>query len=329
MDITPSSLSALYVRYSQIFQQAFLRYGIYWPKFAQLFNSTTTTEQHVWMDRVPVLRQWVGDRVINNVSLRTFSLTNLPYELTLGLDEFDVRDNKINAFAPSVQNMAEQSKKWGDVLFFGSQSGTSNQGAIAAGASFITYDGVAFWSASHPVNVDQGAAGPLGTQSNLATSAALSSATYFTARQTMRGYLGADGMPLNVNPQLLMTGTANEAAAIQILQTQWTAPSAAIGQNAASVVQQNALYGTADLLIAPDMGVITNIGGNTGTPWLLMDPSGPVKPFLFQLREAPQFFFEVKPDSPSIISRHQIQVGVRTRGVGGYGPYFYAYLGIG
>ena len=281
------------------------------------------------MDRIPVLRQWNGDRVIQNVSLRTFALTNLPYELTIALDEFDVRDNKINAFAPAVQNLAEQSKKWADTLFFGSLSGTSNTGAIVGGASFVTYDGVPFWSAAHPVNVDAGAAGPLGTQSNLLTSSALTSANYFLARYTMRDYLGADGLPLNVNPSLLMVPPANEAAAVQILQTQWTAPSAALGQNAASVVQQNAMYGTADLLVVPDMGAVTEVGGNSGTPWILMDPSGPVKPFLFQLREAPQFFFEVKPDSPSIISRHEIQAGVRTRGVGGYGPYFTALLGIG
>ncbi len=329
MDITNASLTALYVKYSQIFQQAFLRYGIYWPKFAQLFNSTTTTETHVWADRIPMLRQWIGDRIIQNVSLRTYSLTNLPFELTVGLDEFNVRDNKINAFSPTVQMLAQQSKKWGDTLFYGIQSGTANAGAIVAGASTTTYDGVAFWSGAHPVNTDAGAAGPLGSQSNLATATPLTTAAYFEARQTMRDFLGADGLPLNVNPSLLMVPTASEAAAIQILQTQWTAPAAAVGQNAAAVVQQNAMYGTADLLVTPDMGVITEVGGNTGTPWILMDPSGPVKPFLFQLLEAPQFFFEVKPDSPSIISRHQIQVGVRTRGIGVYGPYFYAYLGIG
>ncbi len=329
MEITPSSLSALYTKYSAIFQQAFLRYGINWPKFAQLFESTSEIETHVWMDRIPALRQWIGDRIIAGVSLRSYSLPNLPFERTIGLDEFKVRDNKINAFSPTVQALAEQSKKWGDTLFFGTQSGAANTGAIVAGASFTTYDGVAFWSASHPVDPDAGASGPLGSQSNLATAAPLTSANYFVGRSTMRGYLGADGLPLNVNPSLLMVPTDLEAAAIQIVQTQWTAPSAALGQNAAAQVQQNAMYGTADLLVVPDMGIITEIGGNSGNPWILMDPTGPVKPFLFQLREAPEFFFDVSPNSPSIVSRHQILAGVRTRGAGGYGPYFYAYLGIG
>lgn len=321
MDITPASLSALYVKYSQLFQQSVLNYGLFWPKFAQLFESTTTTETHVWMDRIPQMRIWYGDRVVNNVSLRTYSLTNLPFEDTLGLDQFNVQDNKINAFQPAVQNLAMQATKWGDNVFF-----NSTYGAIQQGTSFVTYDGVSFFSNAHPVNVDNTA--QYGTQSNYSTSFALTSANFNTARYTMKDYLGADGLPLNVNPSLLMTAPVNEAAGIQILQTQYTAPANALGQNSAGVVQQNALYGAADLLVVPDMAALDNII-STGNPWLLMDVSGPLKPFLFQLRQAPQFFFELSPQSPSIISRHQIQCGVSTRGIGGYGPYFYAYLGVG
>lgn len=321
MDITPGSLSALYVKYSQLFQQSVLNYGLFWPKFAQLFESTTTTETHVWMDRIPQLRIWFGDRVVNNVSLRTYSLTNLPFEDTIGLDQFNVQDNKINAFQPAIQNLAMQATKWGDNVFF-----NPTYGAIAGGTSFVTYDGQAFFSTAHPVNVDNPA--QYGTQSNYNSSQALTSAGFNLARYTMKDYLGADGLPLNINPSLLMTAPVNEAAAIQILQTQYTAPAAALGQNSLGVVQQNALYGTADLLIVPDMAALNGVI-TTGNPWLLMDVSGPLKPFLFQLRQPPVFFFEVSPNSPSIVSRHQIQAGVSTRGIGGYGPYFDAYLAVG
>ena len=258
---------------------------------------------------------------MDNVSLRTYSLTNQNFEKTLELDAFNVADNKINAFAPSVQMLTMQAAKWADNLFF-----NSTYGAIAGGTSFVTYDGQPFWSASHPANVDSPTQYPVMT--NYATGFALNSANYFTARQEMRAYIGADGLPLNVNPNLLMSGTANEAAAIQILQTQWTAPSVALGQNAASVVQQNALYGTADLLIVPDMQALNGVI-STGNPWILMDSTMPLKPFIYQLREAPVFFFLLSPQSSPMIARHALQMGVHTRGIGGYGPWFGAYLGVG
>lgn len=321
MEITPGVLSALYVKYSQLFQQSVLMIGLNWPKFAQMYESSTTTETHVWADRIQQLRQWFGDREVDNVSLRNYSLTNQNFEKTLELDAFNVADNKINAFAPSVQMLTMQSAKWADNLFF-----NPTYGAIAGGTSFVTYDGQPFWSASHPANVDNPTQFP--AMANYETGFALNSANYFTARSDMRAYIGADGLPLNVNPNLLMTGTALEAAAIQILQTQWTAPSVGLGQNAAGVVQQNAMYGTADLLIVPDMQALNGVI-STGNPWILMDGTMPLKPFIYQLREAPVFFFLFSPQAAPMIARHALQMGVHTRGIGGYGPWFGAFLGVG
>jgi phage major head subunit gpT-like protein len=320
MDIS-ANLPSLYVKYSQLFQQSILNIGVNWPKFAQMFESSTTTETHVFADRIQQMRQWFGDRQVDNISLRSYSLTNQPFEKTLELDAFNVADNKINAFAPAVQMLTMQATKWADNLFF-----NPTYGAIPGGTSFVTYDSQPFWSASHPANVDNTTQYPL--MANYATGFQLTSANYFTARQQMRAYIGADGLPLNVNPNLLMTGTALESAAIQILQTQWTAPSVALGQNAAGVVQQNPLYGTADLLIVPDMQALNGVIA-TGNPWILMDSTMPLKPFIYQLREAPVFFFLFSPQSSPMIARHALQMGVHTRGIGGYGPWFGAYLGVG
>lgn len=320
-DVSPNSLSALWVKYSQLFQQSVLKIGLNWPKFAQMYESSTTTETHAWADRINQMRQWYGDRVVDSVVLRAYSLTNQPFEKTIELDAFNVADNKINAFAPAVQMLSMQAAKWADNLFF-----NTPYGAIAGGTSFVTYDGQPFFSAAHPANPDSPSLYPVMT--NYQTGFGLSSANYFTARADMRAYIGADGLPLNVNPSLLMTGTSLEAAAIQILQTQWTAPSVGLGQNAAGVLQQNAMYGTADLLIVPDMQALNGVL-STGNPWLLMDPSMPLKPWLYQLREAPVFYFLMSPQSSPMIARHALQMGVYTRGIGGYGPWFGCFAGVG
>ena len=73
MDITPSNLSALYTKYSQLFQAAFLQQEILWNKVAQLVPSTSESETHVWMDRIPQLRKWVGDRIIRNALIESLN----------------------------------------------------------------------------------------------------------------------------------------------------------------------------------------------------------------------------------------------------------------
>lgn len=314
MDLTPASLNALRTQYSQIYQQAFLNQDILWNKVAQLVTSKSDSETHVWMDRIPQLRKWVGDRILQSASLRSYILKNDPFELTIALDQFRIEDNKIDSFKPVVQSMAEQAKKWPDALLFAPTT-AQVPGALPNGANAITYDGVGFFSASHPVNIDNAAQG---TQSNYASSGkALTPANYGFARQTMRAFKGADGLPLQVNPKLLVVPPALETNAKQILQEEFIAPSAAVYSGAANTVQGNPFYGTADLLVVDDLG------GQDAT-WYLLDNTKSIKPFLMQLREPAKFVMKDRPDDPAIFSRHEVQYGVMARGAMGYGPWFLA-----
>jgi phage major head subunit gpT-like protein len=310
MDLTPSNLIALRTQYSQIFQESFLEQEIVWPKVAQLVTSKSESETHVWMDRIPQLRKWVGDRIIQGASLRSYELKNDPYELTEGLDQYRIEDNKISSFEPTVRMMAEQAKKWPDTLIF-----TATTGLLAAGATALTYDGQAYFSTAHPVNMDNPA---MGTQSNYAASGkALNYANFGFARQTMRGYKGADGLPLKVNPKLLVVPPALETAAIQICHEEMIAPGTALGAGAANVQQGNPYVGMADILVVDDLA-------GADTTWYLLDNTKSIKPFLFQLREAAKFVMKTRPDDPAIFSRHEVQYGTNARGAAGYGPWFLA-----
>lgn len=315
MDVTPANLSALRTLYSQIFQEEFLKQEINWNKLCTMVSSKSGSETYVWMDRIPQLRKWVGDRLIRNAELLDYELTNLPFELTEELDKHRIEDNKINAFEPTVRMMAEQAKKWPDTLLF-APSGAASPGAMANGQNVITYDGVGFFATNHPVSVSNAA---LGTQRNYyASGFALTGANYNSARSGMRALKGADNLPLGVSPNLLVVPPALEATAIQILKDQWIAPAAAIGMNAASVVQGNPFVGTADILVVPDLG-------GDDTTWYLLDTRGAVKPFLFQLRQAANFVMKTRPDDPTVFSRHAFQYGVDVRGNVGYGPWFKAF----
>ncbi len=314
MQLSPQNLSALYTLYSQIFQQTFLKWDVLWPKLAQLVTSKSTSETHVWMDRIPQVRKWVGDRELNNASLRDYVLTNYPYELTIALDQFVIEDNKLNAFEPTVQMIAMQMKKWPDGLLFNANTGVLPQGNSSTTA--ITYDGVAFYSTAHPINLDYPS---LGTQSNYyASGKAFTAANFGLVRENMRGLLGADQLPLGVNPKQVVVPPALEPTGIQILAQEWIAPATATYAGAANTLQPNPFYGSADLLVVPDLA-------GQDTTWYVNDNTMPVKPFLFQLRQAATFVMKTRPDDPAIFSRHEVQYGAYARGTAGYGPWFLSY----
>lgn len=310
MELTPSNLQALYITFSQTWQEAFLKYKTYWQQVASLLNSDSESETHVIMDRVPQVRKWVGDRVIRNVSLRDQSLKNEPYEHTIGLDKFKVQDNKINSFKDVVRAQGEQAKKWPDVLVFG-KGGALDVGDTAAA---VGYDGQPFFSAAHPVNMDDPNSA---VQSNLFPNTPLNHANFEKVYDAMRAWVGADGLPLNVEPNLVLVDTSNRAPAQQVLKEEWVSPSAAAGVVANGAPSKNSLVGLADPLVVPDLNYAP------GT-WYLLASAGAIKPLIFQLREAMQFVQRVKPDDPSVFERHEFQYGISGRGAAGYGPWFLA-----
>lgn len=310
MELTPGNLSALYTRYSMLFQSVFLKTAINWKGLASLFESSSENETHVWMDRVPVLRKWVGDRIIRNAVLRDYVLKNDPFELTLGLDKFKVKDNKIQAFDGTVRMMAVQAKKWPDTLLFNTLTGALPTGHTSAA---VTYDGQPFFSTAHPQNPDNPNSA---TQQNYwASGMPLTHANFTAVRAAMEAFRGADGLPLNVSPNLLVVPPALRTQAEQILQSSWVSPTGTFAAVAAGAPSENPLKGAADILVVPDLG------GQDGT-WYLLDVKQEVKPFIFQLRDPANFVMRVKPDDPNVFSRHEFQYGVDARGAAGYGPYF-------
>ncbi len=313
MDITSANLAALRIRFDKIFQSAFSERTIFWQKVAQLLPSVTDVESHVWMDRLPQLRKWHGDRVVQNASLRSQEVKNEPFELTIGLDKHRVEDNRIQAFDGVVREIAEQAKKWPDALLFAPIS-AETPGVLANGQNAIVYDGEPFFATAHPQNPD--IPGSPTMQNYWASGMALTAANYAAVRAAMMGYKGADGYALGVVPRLLIVPPALEETGRQILHAEFIAPAAAFGQNAAAAPQTNTLKGSADLLVVPDLA-------GQDAVWYLADVSHAIKPFIFQQRQAPQFVSRTRPDDPPVFERHEFQYGVDARGAGAYGPWFY------
>lgn len=307
----PAAVNALYLNFKQDWQEAFTRTKTRWQMVAQRVPSSTDTEVHFWMDRIPQLRQWVGERIVQNVALRSYSLKNLPFEHTIGLDRFKVEDNRMNAFSGVVQAIAEKAKKWPDSLMFNSATG-----ALPNGQNVITYDGQPFFSTAHPNNLDDPDSA---SQSNYQASGfPLNSANFGTALQAMRAYIGADGFPLEVNPSLLIVPPQMETTAIQILKEEWIAPGPATFLGAAGVLQPNPFRGVVDYVVIPELA-------GQPTTWYLIDNTSAIKPFIFQDRMAPEFVQKTKPDDENVVMRHELLYLTTARGAGGYGPWFMAY----
>jgi phage major head subunit gpT-like protein len=298
MQLTPAVIDAIFYSFGQQFQAAYDSQTPWCDKLCTHLPSNGRENRYAWLDKLPVMREWVGERQVQNAIARGYSIVNKDWELTVEVDRNDILDDNIGVYSPIVSSMGVQAKLWPDYRC---------AEILQLGVSLLAFDGQPFFGDSHPINIDDSGAG---TYDNNFAGTALTAANYNTVRSTMLSYLGRDGKTLNVRPNLLVVPPQLEQAARQILNSDYIAPAAAFGQNTTGI-QTNTLKGSAELLVVPQLS-------NQATTWYLFDTTKPVKPMLFQLRKAPELIPYVNPSDPELFRRKKFVYGVDSRGECGF-----------
>lgn len=294
MDLTPSNLQIFFTGLHTSYEQGYAMPEPWWSKVAMEVTSDTELETYGWMDRIPKMRQWLGPRTVNNAPLRSRSVTNLDWELTQSIPRNKFLDDKLGLYAPIAKNMGWQAKKLHD-----QQLAT----LIQAGNSTLGFDGVNFFATTHLTDIDDPASA---TQSNL-LSLALTPSNYSAARAKMRSWKGRDGQPMGSRGSLLVVPPSLEEAGLNILNSDFIAPALFGGQTQVGANDnRNVLKGSADLLVIDELE-------SEPTAWYLLDNSGLIKPFVVQVRQAPNFVYLNNPTDPNVFWAKQFIFGVDSR----------------
>ncbi len=311
MDITPSALSGFFQNFRLDYQKAFSSSVLNYEKFTSVIPSSSAANLYAWMDFFPNMRQWVGERVVQNMLARNMLVANLDYELTVEIPRNTIIDDQYGIYSQRMQMMGRSVALWPQIQIM--------KAIAAAGtAAYNTYDGVPFFSAAHPV--DASATGGA-TQSNL-YSLALTPANFATVLSSAKSLLGRDGNPLGVFAQqqlVLMVPPALEKAARDLVSANFLSPTSAWGVSNTTGASSNTFYGAAEVLVNPYI--------TSSTAWYLFDCSMPMKPFIWQLREAPRFVQRTADSDDPVFERNVYQFGVNSRGAPWVGPYFLAVQG--
>lgn len=294
MDLTPANLNAMFTNFSLLYGEGYKGTEPWWRKLATLIPSKSETNTYGWMDKIPKLRKWVGQRVVQNVAARSQILTNETFELTESVPKEKIADDQYGLYAPLAQQMGQQAAKWPDQLI-----------ASVMGENPVCFDGKTFFASDHPVNMDDASFGTYDNDLALA----LTATNYGTARATLRGFKGADGQPIGARGSLLVVPPSLEETALQILNNDFL-PGFVQGSSAAGNVgnMPNVWKGSADLLVIDELE-------SDPTEWYLLDNTNVIKPFVFQLREAPQFAYLNRPTDPNVFWNRAFVFGVEARGV--------------
>jgi phage major head subunit gpT-like protein len=143
--INAATLQGLFTAFKTIFQGTFNQTPVLWEKVAMLVPSSTAQEIYAWLGSTTGFREWLGDRLIQNLATHDFTIKNRSFENTIGIDRDKIEDDQIGVFNPVVAQLGMDAKKHPDLLVFA---------LLQAGFNTACYDKQYFFDTDHPVTVN-------------------------------------------------------------------------------------------------------------------------------------------------------------------------------
>jgi phage major head subunit gpT-like protein len=259
-------------------------------KAAMLVKSTAASEKFGWLGSVPTMQEFKDEKSPKGLLDYDFTIRNVPYEGTLKVDKFALRNDQMQGIQTRIKDLAARAKVFPAKLMME---------LVVAGSSGLCYDGQAFFSASH-------SEGASGTQSNLLSGTGVTLAQLKTdfdaAVAAMLGFKDDQGQPMQEDDSrmklLIVAPGALRAKFQELLNSSFIATSDNVMKGAAELVISNRLTDAND--------------------WYLFDMGGVVKPLILQ-ENMPVEFAALEGESTEGFMRRFYHYGVEWYGNVGYG----------
>ncbi|MGJ5203632.1 Mu-like prophage major head subunit gpT family protein [Bradyrhizobium sp. HKCCYLR20261] len=142
MLINRQNLDGLRVGFKTTFQQQLGQTATLYQRIATVVPSSASAETYGWLGKVPSVREWLGERVVQNLSESSYAIKNRTFELTVGVDREHIEDDILGMYTPIFQSFGESVAAWPDQLVWP---------MLLAGFSTNCYDGQYFFDTDHPV----------------------------------------------------------------------------------------------------------------------------------------------------------------------------------
>lgn len=140
--ITNALVQALFTGFKADFQKGLENAEKSYDKVASIIPSTTKSNTYGWIGKVPALREWIGDRVINDIKEHGYQVLNKDWESTIGVARTDIEDDEVGQYSMLFEELGRAAAVHPDDQVFN---------LLKAGISTLCYDGQFFFDTDHPV----------------------------------------------------------------------------------------------------------------------------------------------------------------------------------
>ena len=267
-----------------------------WAIIAMLVTSTTSQNDYGWLNDIPGMREWIGERQVQSLSDSSYSIKNKSFELTVSVQRENIEDDNIGLYSPMFQQLGYAVAYSPDEIIFD---------LLRRGFEERCYDGKTFFAANHQVG---------GKNFSNVSNKKLTEAEFETALATMQSQRNDAGRPLRVfmNKPKLLVGPSNRATALRIVGLPTLANGGA-----------NPNYQAAEIEIVPEFV------GEAANFWVLADVTQPIKPLILQRRKEPEFVRKDDARDDNVFNQREFVYGYDDRKAAGFGFWQLAYGSTG
>ena len=143
MLINAANLRTLYTGYSAAFAAGVAAAGApLYPRIATVVPPATRSNEYGWLGQMPRIREWIGDRVIQNLDTKGYTIRNRSFESTIEVNRDDIEDDNLGIYTPMFNEFGRSASTFPDELVWA---------LFLAGFNTPCFDGQYFFDTDHPV----------------------------------------------------------------------------------------------------------------------------------------------------------------------------------
>lgn len=141
MIVNQGSLTTLWTAYNAAFHEGFGQAPTDHEMIARVIASSTAIEEYGWLGEVDDLREWVGERVIGDLTSYGYTIRNRKFERTIAVKRDEIEDDQHGQYGARFRSLGDAAARHPCRLVFD---------ALLNGFTRDCYDGQYFFDDDHP-----------------------------------------------------------------------------------------------------------------------------------------------------------------------------------
>lgn len=303
MIVNKSNLDGIFTTFSAAFNKSLTETTQYYKQLAMESLVTGSTADYKWFSQFPMMREWLGPKVIRQISAYRWQVPNKKYEATIEMSRDDIEEDQLGQYTPQAIQAGISAAEHPDVLL---------ADLLNNGFATVCYDGQYFFDTDHVVN---------GSNVSNVSAVALSAASRTTADASIGAAIQAlQNMGTDEGRKMNLRVDATSAVLV-------TGPT--LEPTAMSLANQDKLIDNSPNPYQNRFKTIMFPGITSTTAWFLFITNRALKPFVYQYAKKPQFVSQTSMENDDVFNRGVFKFGVETKDNMAYALWQLAYGSTG